>query len=460
MRLVSLSALCIAAFVTVQAQEMFTSSPQTATYCKESCRDSSDWSPDECLELCLDYYESHPLPSQPSYPGSQVTQSSKTSLAKSGNPKQDLLNSLRQSINYLRQDVPSNFYSYCTNLGSWGTFDVRDTDFNGVDQILTEWNLDPRATDFLRNIKFADSASFHSLGYTLQQANGAVEEYVASGTNTDGKIVLAHVHVVSYGTAIYQTDCVRHCHRRLFSKKCRTDCYNRAFTAQELTTIQYGLIGNAYAQLEAKYNEVSNRLTATNNRFSLTPVQNDSAIAEVYGTTSVSKVGDIALALAGYTEILNAVEKTYDLAKKIFGSSTKTEIVESYTKLGFDHYDSVVTIQYYLGVAASNIDRLKSIIVRSLAIPADKVDAFNDYLDFADFMDASSWTNFNNFLRTDNEGGSKTAQIFFNRDDATNKYNVFVTDIKADFKVADDVFVMKRSKSRMGGMFQKEDIIF
>jgi hypothetical protein len=35
-----------------------------------------------------------------------------------------------------------------------------------------------------------------------------------------------------------------------------------------------------------------------------------------------------------------------------------------------------------------------------------------------------------------------------------------VTDTKADFKVADDVYVMKRSKSRMGGMFEKEDIIF
>lgn len=40
MRLVSLSALCIAAFVSVQAQEMFTSSPQTVTYCRESCRDT------------------------------------------------------------------------------------------------------------------------------------------------------------------------------------------------------------------------------------------------------------------------------------------------------------------------------------------------------------------------------------------------------------------------------------
>lgn len=47
---------------------------------------------------------------------------------------------------------------------------------------------------------------------------------------------------------------------------------------------------------------------------------------------------------SGYFDVLSAVEKTYDLAKKIFGSSTKTEIVQSYTKLGFEQYDNVVTI--------------------------------------------------------------------------------------------------------------------
>ena len=40
----------------------------------------------------------------------------------------------------------------------------------------------------------------------MQQANGAVEEYVASGTNSNGNIVLAHVHVVSFGTWIFQKD--------------------------------------------------------------------------------------------------------------------------------------------------------------------------------------------------------------------------------------------------------------
>jgi hypothetical protein len=35
-----------------------------------------------------------------------------------------------------------------------------------------------------------------------------------------------------------------------------------------------------------------------------------------------------------------------------------------------------------------------------------------------------------------------------------------VTDVKTQFKIADDIFVMKKSKSRFGGMFEKESIKF
>jgi len=217
---------------------------------------NTQWSPDEFLELCLDYYDTNPLPSQPTYPGDMVITIAQTALPKQGNSNQDLINAMRQSINYLRQDIPGNFYSYCNNVASAGAFAVRETDFDGVDQVLAEWNLEPKASEFLKNIKFADSASFHSLSYQIQAQNGAVEEYVASGTNQNGRIVLAHVHVQAWGTAIYQTECVRHCKRRLFSKKCYTDCYNRAFSAGELQVIQYGLLGHAYNQLEAKFNEL------------------------------------------------------------------------------------------------------------------------------------------------------------------------------------------------------------
>lgn len=107
-------------------------------------------------------------------------------------------------MQYLKQDIPKNFNTYCKSVVSDGVFGIRDTDINGVDQILAEWNLDSRATEFLSNIKFADSTNYHSLGYQLQNKDGAVEEYVASGTNMNGKIVLAYVHVRSHGQAIFQ----------------------------------------------------------------------------------------------------------------------------------------------------------------------------------------------------------------------------------------------------------------
>lgn len=69
MRLVSLSALCIAAFVVVHAQdEIVTSTPESVSYCRDTCQGNTEWAPDECLGLCLDYYDINPLPSQPSYP--------------------------------------------------------------------------------------------------------------------------------------------------------------------------------------------------------------------------------------------------------------------------------------------------------------------------------------------------------------------------------------------------------
>lgn len=148
----------------------------------------------------------------------------------------------------------------------------------------------------------------------------------------------------------------------------------------------------------------------------------------------LSMVGAVQPAtFPGFTDILAAVSQTYDVVFKLFSSSSKTELVQAYTSLGFSHYDGKASITYYIGVSADKIDRLKSLIVRSLSIPADKVDAFADYIDFADCLDASAWTNVQSLLRTDNSGETKAVQVFFNRDLATNKYNVFVTDVIADF---------------------------
>jgi hypothetical protein len=163
---------------------------------------------------------------------------------------------------------------------------------------------------------------------------------------------------------------------------------------------------------------------------------------------------------AGYFEVLDAVQKTYDLAFKMFSSSSKTEIVQSFTKLGFASYENDVSISTYVGVLSSNIDRLKEGIIRTLNVPADKKDEFLSFIDLADIGDSQSWVNYQSFLRSDNAGGASSIQIFFNFDEQNSKHNVFVTKTKTKFQVADDVYVMKKSKSTFGGMFQSEKIDF
>lgn len=56
---------------------------------------------------------------------------------------------------------------------------------------------------------------------------------------------------------------------------------------------------------------------------------------------------------AGFNAIVDAVDKTFGVVLKMFSSSSKTEIIGQFTKVGFASYENDVTIQYYLGVAAS-----------------------------------------------------------------------------------------------------------
>jgi hypothetical protein len=122
---------------------------------------------------------------------------------------------------------------------------------------------------------------------------------------------------------------------------------------------------------------------------------------------SVQNLGNLGF-FPGFGLMLGAVTKTFDMAIKQFNTTEKTEIVQAYTELGFESYDNLVAAQYYLGVSAAYIGSLKSVITRSLAIPADKTESFQEFLDFADVVDPSQWTNYQALLRTDNSGNCKS----------------------------------------------------
>ena len=132
----------------------------------------------------------------------------------------------------------------------------------------------------------------------MQMANGQVQEYVASGTNTNGRIVLAYVKAGASGIAIYPQNCKTKCKinmKTLKITKCATSCVKRAFTAAELKAIQNGLIGIAYNQLEARFVDFQNNV---NNRLYLFYLNSDlERQAQALSTVSsrVKKAGNLKL---------------------------------------------------------------------------------------------------------------------------------------------------------------------
>ena len=47
--------------------------------------------------------------------------------------------------------------------------------------------------------------------------------------------------------------------------------------------------------------------------------------------------------------------------------------------------------------------------------------------------------------------------IMYNRDEVTGKYTFFTADVKATFKVSEDMYVWQKQKSTFGGLFQKDE---
>ena len=89
MRLVSLFAICIVGVYAARATPSlkYGATPASLNYCKNFCIGVTEWSPDDCLQECVSYYDVNPLPSEPSYPDNIVVNEEQSQLPKQGLPK-------------------------------------------------------------------------------------------------------------------------------------------------------------------------------------------------------------------------------------------------------------------------------------------------------------------------------------------------------------------------------------
>jgi Tfp pilus assembly protein FimT len=86
----------------------------------------------------------------------------------SGNPRTDLVNAMKSSVQALNKKLPGRFNSLVTNIKANVAQDIKETTPEGVDSILSNWNLPQEVTEFLATIKFSESVKYQTYRFALR----------------------------------------------------------------------------------------------------------------------------------------------------------------------------------------------------------------------------------------------------------------------------------------------------
>lgn len=110
--------------------------------------------------------------------------------------------------------------------------------------------------------------------------------------------------------------------------------------------------------------------------------------------------------------LLNIIDKSFDVFKKIFSSSKKSEIIANYTQLGFDRFDSKTTIISHTGIRQANIYKYIEYISRQVEVPPQKKQKFLDTLELVTWgTESGSWNLQETSLTPANTGTAKSISL-------------------------------------------------
>jgi hypothetical protein len=151
------------------------------------------------------------------------------------------------------------------------------------------------------------------------------------------------------------------------------------------------------------------------------------------------------------------VSRTYDVVKNAFTSSKKSSVVNATIKSGQDFYSKKTTVLSFTGVDLAKAASFGEYVVRILKVPDDKKNAFLANLDFSQEQNLRDSVL---FYKSGVSGPVKSVHIVSNANFEKKNFNVFILETTTDFKVTEDLFVLKNSVSKVGGFLQAEKIDF
>ena len=164
------------------------------------------------------------------------------------------------------------------------------------------------------------------------------------------------------------------------------------------------------------------------------------------------------LSKTGFSTVLNKVNLIVGMWENIATTfSTKiTNVMEKYLPgIGFDKFKSSCEFRMSIGLKLSKYKLWAKSILQNTKVPSKFAELFAEHISDAEYTDDHVYGDFDMLFNKDNPKNDKVnfIHLISFRDTKQDKITVIFTHAKADFKLAPDVMVMRKSKFIAGGAY-------
>ena len=156
------------------------------------------------------------------------------------------------------------------------------------------------------------------------------------------------------------------------------------------------------------------------------------------------------------TELTNAICDTYKKLVETFRTSKKSKLVRQIIKEGFSRFVGSGQVQITGGVKADKYSRFMDSLLTKIELGPKYISYVKATLEEADMARDQQWLHFDLMFSKDGarDQVKYCSVLVFNRDDKL--FDVIYSDLKASFKFAKNIDVIRKSKSILGGIFESE----
>lgn len=161
--------------------------------------------------------------------------------------------------------------------------------------------------------------------------------------------------------------------------------------------------------------------------------------------------------------VVTAVTTVIDLWPKFvaaFKSTSSTELKEKLVGVGFDYFSGHSTMDYLHELDAEYVPQYINVLMDSLEVPENKREAFAAKVNLMPHMSDGEFSVYDLTYTSGPGGDCKYVCIIMVNDRVKNTSSFMVSDIRASFHLAPDIFVIQKSKSSLGGLFSSSSIEF